>query len=55
MLQLYGPVDVEGHMGRDGRLYVLDTARLFPPSTPTRGYVAVCTSDGSYDRIVVAL
>lgn len=24
---LYGPCDIEGHQGKDGRLYVLDTAR----------------------------
>jgi serine/threonine protein kinase len=29
--------DLEGHVGRDGRLYCIDTARLFPPVTPLRG------------------
>jgi len=33
---VYGPVDIEGHQGLDGRYYVVDTARLFPPSTPIR-------------------
>eukprot|EP01117_Protostelium_nocturnum_P011778 TRINITY_DN4294_c0_g1_i2.p1 TRINITY_DN4294_c0_g1~~TRINITY_DN4294_c0_g1_i2.p1 ORF type:complete len:1562 (-),score=510.85 TRINITY_DN4294_c0_g1_i2:353-5038(-) len=28
-----GPVDLEGHLGRDGRFYIVDTARLFPPTT----------------------
>lgn len=32
---LYGPVDIEAHHGRDGRFYVLDFARVFPPSAPT--------------------
>ena len=27
--------DLEGHRGRDGRLYVLDTARLMPAEAPT--------------------
>jgi hypothetical protein len=26
--------DIEGHSGRDGRLYVVDFARAFPPETP---------------------
>ena len=28
---LYGPCDIEVHKGRDGRTYVLDTARVMPP------------------------
>jgi Clustered mitochondria/Zinc finger, ZZ type/Translation initiation factor eIF3 subunit 135 len=28
---IYGPADIEGHLGHDGRYYVLDTSRLFPP------------------------
>jgi len=31
---LYGPCDLEGHVGTDGEVYVLDLARLFPPETP---------------------
>eukprot|EP00698_Gefionella_okellyi_P019190 TRINITY_DN584_c0_g1_i1.p1 TRINITY_DN584_c0_g1~~TRINITY_DN584_c0_g1_i1.p1 ORF type:complete len:1314 (-),score=331.34 TRINITY_DN584_c0_g1_i1:549-4436(-) len=31
---LYAPCDIEGHRGTDGRHYVLDTARVFPPETP---------------------
>jgi hypothetical protein len=27
----YGPGDLEGHLGFDGRYYVLDFARVFPP------------------------
>jgi hypothetical protein len=27
-------VDVEGHKGRDGRLYLVDLARLMPPQPP---------------------
>eukprot|EP01104_Vermistella_antarctica_P017669 TRINITY_DN6304_c0_g1_i1.p1 TRINITY_DN6304_c0_g1~~TRINITY_DN6304_c0_g1_i1.p1 ORF type:complete len:349 (+),score=96.83 TRINITY_DN6304_c0_g1_i1:233-1279(+) len=34
---LHAPVDIEGHCGRDGRFYVLDVARTFPPATPTPG------------------
>ena len=29
---LFGPVDVEGHRGTDGRYYVIDLARVFPPT-----------------------
>jgi hypothetical protein len=33
--QIYGPTDIEGHLGRDGRFYMIDFARLFPPEPPT--------------------
>jgi ubiquitin-protein ligase len=29
---LHGPIDVEGHQGHDGRFYVIDLARVFPPT-----------------------
>jgi hypothetical protein len=29
---LHGPTDIEGHIGTDGRHYVLDLARVFPPT-----------------------
>lgn len=38
--QVYGPADIEVHRGKDGRIYVLDVARLFPPSTPSRALPA---------------
>jgi len=28
---LYGPFDMEGHRGTDGRYYLLDFHRMFPP------------------------
>lgn len=28
------PGDLEGHKGLDGRYYLLDVARLFPPEAP---------------------
>lgn len=31
---MYGPADIEGHAGEDGRAYVIDVARLFPPERP---------------------
>jgi hypothetical protein len=31
----YTPADLEGHASGDGRYYVVDTARLFPPQTPS--------------------
>jgi len=31
---LYTPVDMEGHIGTDGRMYLLDFSRLFPPERP---------------------
>jgi hypothetical protein len=27
----HGPIDMEGHLGQDGRFYLVDFARLFPP------------------------
>lgn len=35
--EVYGPVDLEGHLGADRRYYVCDAARLFPPTLPMRG------------------
>ncbi|ELR22629.1 uncharacterized protein ACA1_010190, partial [Acanthamoeba castellanii str. Neff] len=34
---IYGPTDIEGHVGLDGRLYVLDFSRVLPPTTPSKG------------------
>jgi len=33
---MHGPTDLEGHRGEDGRLYLIDTARLFPPAALSR-------------------
>jgi hypothetical protein len=30
--EIYGPCDIEVHVGRDRRVYVVDAARLMPPS-----------------------
>ena len=34
---VYGPVDLEGHKGRDNRFYLLDFSRVMPPETPMPG------------------
>jgi hypothetical protein len=34
---LYTPCDLEGHVGDDGRFYLLDFSRLLPPEAPARG------------------
>lgn len=31
---VYGPGDLEGHVGFDGRRYLVDCARLLPPEAP---------------------
>jgi hypothetical protein len=36
-LDQYGPGDIEGHHGTDGRFYMLDFARLMPPECPLPG------------------
>eukprot|EP01117_Protostelium_nocturnum_P008758 TRINITY_DN313_c0_g1_i1.p1 TRINITY_DN313_c0_g1~~TRINITY_DN313_c0_g1_i1.p1 ORF type:complete len:1033 (-),score=371.42 TRINITY_DN313_c0_g1_i1:85-3183(-) len=33
--RIYGPGDIEGHLGTDGRYYVLDFGRLMPPEDPS--------------------
>lgn len=33
----YLPTDIEGHRGSDGRYYVLDFSRVFPPTRPRKG------------------
>ena len=33
--------DVEGHVGMDGRRYMLDTARVFPPRAPVKTKTAI--------------
>eukprot|EP01114_Cavostelium_apophysatum_P005961 TRINITY_DN1714_c0_g1_i2.p1 TRINITY_DN1714_c0_g1~~TRINITY_DN1714_c0_g1_i2.p1 ORF type:complete len:511 (-),score=123.93 TRINITY_DN1714_c0_g1_i2:421-1953(-) len=33
---LYSPADLEGHLGKDGRYYLLDFSRTFPPEAPIR-------------------
>ena len=38
---LCAPCDIEGHRGRDGRYYVLDAARVFPPEAVSRYFSAV--------------
>jgi hypothetical protein len=45
----YRPCDIEGHRGKDGKLYVLDTARVFPPRPPSRGFPALLLSPGKKD------
>mgnify|MGYP002480718021 FL=1 len=38
---LHAPTDIEGHIGSDGRYYVLDTARIAPPEPPQKSFIAV--------------
>lgn len=39
--EIYGPCDIEAHIGKDGHFYVLDTARVYPPEAPSRTFVAL--------------
>ena len=34
-------VDIEGHLGKDGRYYVVDTARVFPPEPLWKSQIAL--------------
>ena len=38
---LYGPADIEAHRGKDGRFYVLDLARVFPPEPTWSSFKAL--------------
>ena len=33
---LHSAADIEGHRGRDGRFYLIDFSRTFPPTDPNR-------------------
>lgn len=33
-MTIYGPVDIEVHLGSDNRYYLIDAARTFAPTTP---------------------
>ena len=35
-IKIYGPGDIEGHLGYDGKFYVVDLARVFPPEAPDK-------------------
>eukprot|EP01091_Cochliopodium_minus_P008088 TRINITY_DN1798_c0_g1_i1.p1 TRINITY_DN1798_c0_g1~~TRINITY_DN1798_c0_g1_i1.p1 ORF type:complete len:1165 (-),score=271.99 TRINITY_DN1798_c0_g1_i1:41-3277(-) len=35
-VNIFGPGDIEGHIGTDERFYLIDLARLFPPETPKK-------------------
>lgn len=35
---IYGPVDIEVHCGKDGRIYLVDFARYCPPEPPQPGH-----------------
>ncbi len=33
---VHTPYDMEGHRGRDGRMYCIDFSRAFPPQPPSK-------------------
>ncbi|MDP2438970.1 MAG: hypothetical protein Q8P67_24755 [archaeon] len=39
--KIYGPCDIEGHIGKDARFYVCDTARCFAPEVPSIMFVGL--------------
>ena len=45
---LCGPADVEGHRGNDGRFYLLDTARIFPPEEPSDTAIGMLIHPGPW-------
>jgi hypothetical protein len=36
---MHGPADIEGHKGSDGRFYIADVSRLFPPCYLHKRYI----------------
>jgi hypothetical protein len=47
-VELDSAVDVEGHLGMDGRFYLLDMARAFPPEAPSEAtHLRDVIADGS--------
>ena len=48
----YGPTDLEAHLGTDGKYYVLDAARLMPPTFPAmRSGVAHSTNSAVFTEL----
>ncbi|KNC55424.1 uncharacterized protein AMSG_11086 [Thecamonas trahens ATCC 50062] len=43
-----GPADIEGHRGSDGKYYLLDTARVFPPEEPSDTAVGMLIPPGPW-------
>ena len=51
---IYGPIDAEGHLGIDKRYYLLDLARLFPPSSiPTNIHVIIIPHNIKHDLVYI--
>jgi tetratricopeptide (TPR) repeat protein len=36
-VEIWSPVDVEGHRGADGKFYLIDYSRVMPPEKPVKG------------------
>jgi hypothetical protein len=54
--KIYGPADIEGHRGTDGRYYVIDTARVLPPFPPETTVTAfIIPKDPPTDQLWVDL
>eukprot|EP01091_Cochliopodium_minus_P007159 TRINITY_DN17083_c0_g1_i1.p1 TRINITY_DN17083_c0_g1~~TRINITY_DN17083_c0_g1_i1.p1 ORF type:complete len:687 (-),score=160.04 TRINITY_DN17083_c0_g1_i1:2014-4074(-) len=48
------PADIEGHRGTDGNMYILDTARFFPPNEPYP-YTNVFLIEREYSMLEIPL
>lgn len=49
---IYGPGDMEGHVGKDGRYYLIDLARLLPPEAPDVGKTRKSTGREPYYELL---
>lgn len=46
--KIFGPGDIEGHLGKDNRFYVLDAARLLPAFPPKKSFWAYFLPQDDY-------
>ena len=52
-VKMYSACDVEGHIGSDGRFYIVDLARTFPPEAPSKAAHLVRCADFHIGQVVV--
>lgn len=54
-IPVFAPCDIEVHRGKDGNIYVLDTARVFPPEFPFRLFGAIKIPSFEIDGEIVKM
>lgn len=54
-VKIFAPCDIEVHKGKDGNIYVIDTARIFPPEYPFPLFGAIKIPSYETDGQIVKL